>query len=302
MDNERALRLFVSVVEENSISRGGARLNIPQSSASRMIAALERNLGAKLLQRSTRSLHLTEAGDLYFERARKIVTDFDEAASAVRNISGAPSGLLRVAAPASFGRRYIAPYLPEFSTLYPKIEFGLSLSDSIEDLIGHGFDVALRLGDLPDSNLISSRVAGSISIVCASPAYLSASNDLSNPRHLQSHNCLLFRGNLGKNNWSFQNGDTKEAIQVGGSFYCNNGDAILASAIAGLGVALLPEWMVQEHLETGQLRSVLSNFRLSPPVSPIQAVFSHRQHIPAKTRVFVSFLRDKIAAQAWVRK
>ena len=123
MNNERALRLFVSVVEENSISKGGARLSIPQSSASRMIAALEAGLGAKLLQRSTRSLHLTEAGALYFERARQIVTDLDEAAAAVRNISGAPSGLLRVAAPASFGRRYITPFLPAFSALYPPLEF-----------------------------------------------------------------------------------------------------------------------------------------------------------------------------------
>ncbi len=301
MNNERALRLFVSVVEENSISKGGARLSIPQSSASRMIAALEAGLGAKLLQRSTRSLHLTEAGALYFERARQIVTDLDEAAAAVRNISGAPSGLLRVAAPASFGRRYITPFLPEFSALYPQIEFGLSLSDSVEDLIGHGFDVALRLGDLPDSNLISRRLAGSISIVCASPTYLAANSNPTQLKNLQSHNCLLFRANPGKNTWAFQQNGKEVNIKVGGSFYCNNGDAILAAALSGLGVALLPEWMVQEHLQTGQLRAVLPEFRSNPPVSPIQAVFAHRQHIPLKTRIFVTFLREKIAAQAWAR-
>ena len=202
MDNELALRLFVAVVEENSISKGGARLNVPQSSASRLLTRLEENLGTRLLQRSTRSLKLTEAGRIYFERARQIATALDEASAAVRDLSGTPAGLLRVTAPSGFARQYISPHLVEFSSLYPEINLGLSLQDTVEDLASLGYDVAIRFGALPDSGLVARNIAGSALVACASPAYLEHHGAPQQVTDLETHNCLCFRSNPGKNRWN----------------------------------------------------------------------------------------------------
>jgi DNA-binding transcriptional LysR family regulator len=301
MDNELALRLFVSVVEANSFSKGGARLNVPQSSASRIISHLEERLGARLLHRSTRNLTLTEAGQIYYERATRIATELDEAAEAVREVSAAPAGLLRVMAPATFARKFIAPRLQEFHTLYPDITIGLLLSDSVEDMIGLGYDVAIRLGDLQDSSLIASRIAGSTSLICASPEYLRMNGAPKTVQDLKGHNCLQFRSNHGENTWRFRSNGTDHAVQVSGSFFSNNGDAILAAALSGLGICYLPEWMVHEHLETGALQLVLPDLNLETGVTPIQAVASYRLHTPAKQRVFVGFLREKLSVLPWVR-
>lgn len=302
MDNELALRLFVSVVEESSFSRGGARLGVPQSSASRMISMLEERLGARLLQRSTRKLTLTEAGQIYFERASRIVTELNEAAEAIRNISAAPVGLLRVSAPASFGRLYIAPALPAFHTLYPEVTIGLLLSDQIEDMIGLGYDVAIRLGELKDSSLVARRLVGSTSVLCASPDYLKAHGKPQSVDDLGQHNCLQFRTNPGSNTWRFMKGKAEYKVQVSGSLFTNNGDAILAAAVAGLGICYLPELMVHTYLKDGGLRLVLPGFALKGAVTPIQAVAGYSQFVPAKQRVFVDFLREHLSSMPWAKR
>jgi DNA-binding transcriptional LysR family regulator len=219
----------------------------------------------------------------------------------VRGVSAAPAGLLRVLAPATFAQKFIAPGLQEFHTLYPDITIGLLLSDSVEDIIGLGYDLAIRLGDLQDSSLISSRIASSRSRICASPQYFSMNGIPQKVQDLTGHNCLQFRSNHGKNTWRFRSNGTDHAIQVSGSFFSNNGDAILAACLAGLGICYLPEWMVHEHLETGALQLVLPDLNLEAEVTPIQAVASYRQHTPAKQRVFVDFLRKKLSVLPWVR-
>lgn len=299
MDNERALRLFVKVVEANSISQGGARLNIPQSSASRMILQLEERLGARLLQRSTRKLTLTEAGEIYFERASRIVTELDEAAEAIRDLNAAPTGFLRVSAPSAFGRLCIAPLLAEFRASYPDISIGLSLSDNVVDMIAQGYDVAIRMGALPDSNLIASRLAGGVSIVCASPDYIRARGMPVSPEDLRHHNCLQFRTNPGQNTWRFQVQEKIYNIQVSGSLFADSGDALLSAAVSNLGVCSLPQWLLQTHLDSGALLPILTEYRVKNDVTPIQAISGYRQHIPAKQRVFISFLREKFSAMSW---
>lgn len=301
MDNERALRLFVSVVEMNSFSQGGARLGMPQSSASRMISLMEERLGARLLQRSTRKLTLTEAGEIYFERAAKIVTELDAAAEAIRNINAAPAGLLRVSAPSAFGRVCIAPLLREFHTIHPDVSIGLALSDSVVDMIGMGYDVAIRMGSLPDSNLIASRLTGAMSLVCASPAYLRANGTPMSPNDLKRHNCLQFRTNPGQNKWSFKGETGGSVIQINGSLFADSGDALLAAAVFGLGVCFLPQWLLQPHLDSGELLPVLSDYVPADDITPIQAVSGYRKHIPAKQRVFTSFLREKLATLPWAK-
>lgn len=299
MDNELTLRLFVTVVEENSVSKGGARLNVPQSSASRLLSRLEENLGTRLLQRSTRSLQLTEAGRIYFERARQIVTALDEASAAVRDLSGTPSGLLRVTAPAGFARQYIAPHLVEFSSLYPEINLGLSLQDTVEDLVSLGYDIAIRFGALPDSGLVARNLAGSTLVACASPAYLDQHGAPEQVADLAARNCLCFRSNPGKNSWSFTLGDQSQSVKVGGSMYSNNGDALMAAALSGYGIIMQPSWTVQIALDSGQLVRILPDHQHGPSSIPIHAVFAHKQHLPPKTRVFVEFITRKIRANTW---
>jgi len=299
MDNELALRLFVTVVEENSVSRGGARLNVPQSSASRLLSRLEENLGTRLLQRSTRSLQLTEAGRIYFERARQIVTALDEASAAVRDLSGTPSGLLRVTAPAGFARQYIAPHLVEFSSLYPEINLGLSLQDTVEDLVSLGYDVAIRFGALPNSGLVARNLAGSALVACASPAYLDQHGAPEKVADLATRNCLCFRSNPGKNSWSFSLGGQSQSVKVSGSMYSNNGDALIAAAVSGYGIVMQPSWTVQTALDSGQLVRILLDQQHGPASIPIHAVFAHKQHLPPKTRVFVEFITQKIRANIW---
>lgn len=301
MDNELALRLFVSVVEETSFSKGGARLGVPQSSASRMITKLEERLGARLLQRSTRKLTLTEAGQIYFERATMIVTELDAASEAIRNISSAPKGLLRVSASAPFGRLIIAPALKEFHALYPDVTFGLYLSDTVEDIIGLGYDVAIRLGDLQDSSLIARHLANSALLICASPSYLQTHGMPQSPEDLKNHNCLQFRKNPGQNTWRFLTDGVQTDIQVSGSLFANNGEALLSAAVSGLGISLLPEWMVHTCLDEEKLQLVLPDFALANPSLPIHAVAGYRQHVPAKQRVFIDFLHKYLSAMPWNR-
>lgn len=299
MDNELALRLFVSVVDENSISKGGARLGVPQSSASRMLSRLEDRLDARLIQRSTRRLQLTEAGRIYYERARQIVTELDEAALAIRDLTNAPVGLLRVAAPASFAKRFIAPYLAEFRAEFPGVTFGLSLTDRMEDLIGQGFDIAIRLGQLPDSSLVATRLASAVSYVCASPAYLETHGAPADVADLANHDCLLFRGSPGSNVWRIEQDGVVHEVRATGPLYCDNGEGILSAALSGLGICVLPVWLLDQHMESGQLVPVFGKARSQTSASPIQAVMAHRQHIPAKTRTFVEFLRGKLGAHGW---
>lgn len=299
MDNELALRLFVSVVEANSFSQGGARLGVPQSSASRMISRMEERLGARLLQRSTRKLTLTEAGVIYFERAARIVTELNEAAEAIREINAEPAGLLRVLAPTSFARLHIVPNLKSFHVLYPDIEIGLSLSDKIVDMIGLGYDVAIRMGELQDSNLIASRLVGSRSLVCASPDYLKTHGHPQTFEDLTAHNCVQFRTNPGLNTWCFTQGNEETEVQVSGKFFADSGDALLAATVSGLGICQLPTWLVQPYLDSGELQKLFPDYQDGASATPIQAVAGYRQHVPSKQRVFVAHLREHLQAQPW---
>jgi DNA-binding transcriptional LysR family regulator len=299
MDTEAAIRLYVSVVEEGSFSRGGMRLGVAQSSTSRIIAKLETKLGVQLLQRSTRSITLTEAGAIYFERVKKILTELDEATDVIQDISAAPSGLLRITAPASFGRQFVAPYFQEFNQLYPDITIGLSLADAVEDVVKLGYDVAIRLGELSDSGLIAKLLTKSTSTVCASPAYLVENGTPQNVDELRNFNCLQFRSDPGENKWSFIREEKIHDIKVSGSFFSNNGDALLAAAHAGLGIVYLPDWMVGGSLEDGSLVRVLPDYQLNSKATPIHALFAHRSHTPAKVRAFTTFLKAKLSVAIW---
>jgi DNA-binding transcriptional LysR family regulator len=299
MDQSFAMRLFVRVVEEESFSKAGSRMGIAQSSASRYVAALETELGTQLLQRSTRKLNLTEAGRIYYERARRIVVDIDDVYLAVRRLSDDPSGVLRVATPASFGRRHIAPLLAEFYARYPKIKIGLSLSDSIQDVIGEGFDLAIRFGKLVDSSLIAKRLTACRSVVCAHPEYIKETGAPREPDDLERHNCLTFRALPGQNIWHFERKGEVFSVSASGSLYADSGDALLAAAVSRLGIVHLPSWVVAADIEGGRLVPLLEDYTVMPKATPIHAVFAHNRHLAPKVRVFVDFLNEKFADRNW---
>lgn len=299
MDQTFAMRVFLKVVEEGSFSKAAERMGITQSSASRNISALEQELDVQLLQRSTRKLNLSEAGRIYFERAGQIIADLDDAHLALKHMNSTPSGLLRVAAPAAFGLRQIAPLLGEFHAQYPEVKIGLSLNDGVEDFLGGGFDLAIRFGKLSDSALIASQLATSHSVICASPAYLKRAGEPQNPDELEEHNCLTFRTSPGHNSWNFEAQGKTKSVPVSGSLYADNADALLQAAISGLGVIQLPVWMVASEIKKGSLEPVLTGFDLLPKTSPIHAVFAHREHLAAKIRVFIGFLKDNFKTNSW---
>lgn len=299
MDQAFAMRVFVQVVDEGSFSKAAPGVGITQSSASRYISALEAELGVQLLHRSTRKLNLTEAGQIYYERSLQIINDMDEANLAVRRLNAVPSGILRVTAPSDFGRSYIAPYLAEFYELYPEIIIGLSLSDSVDDVIGAGFDLAIRFGNLKDTSLIAKRLASSRSIVCAHPAYLKRYNTPQAPNDLATHNCLTYRTTHGTNIWHFERDGKSFAAEASGSLYADSGSTLRAAAVAGLGIIQLPSWVVAPEIESGNLVPILQDYDLIPNSSPIHAVFAHKLHLAPKVTVFMEFLKDRFKKLNW---
>lgn len=299
MDQSFAMRLFMHVVEEGSFSKAGPRVGITQSSVSRGISALEKQLGVQLIQRSTRKLNLTEAGKIYYERVRQIIADMDDANLAVRRLSATPSGHLRVTAPAAFGRCYIAPYLNEFYTLYPQIKIGLSLNDNIDDVIGAGFDLAIRFGNLDDSSLIAKRLASSHSIVCAHPDYLERTGTPKTPEDLIHHNCLTYRMTPGHNIWHFEHDGKSHSVQASGSLYADTGDALLAAATSALGIIQLPSWVVAQGINNGTLVPILQEYELIPKTTPIHAVFAHKSLLATKVTVFIEFLKSRFKDYNW---
>jgi len=293
MDQAFAMRVFVQVVDEGSFSKAAPRVGITQSSASRYISKLEAELGVQLLQRSTRKLNLTEAGQIYYERSLQIIHDMEETNLAVRRLNAVPGGILRVTAPSVFGRCYIAPYLNEFYELYPEIVIGLSLSDTVDDVIGAGFDLAIRFGNLKDTSLIAKRLASSRSIVCAHPEYLKRNNTPQTPADLANHNCLIFRTTPGTNTWHFKSDGNTFAVEVSGSLYADSGETLQAAAAAALGVVQLPSWVVAPEIENKNLVPILEKFDLIPNSTPIHAVFAHKLHLAPKVTVFMDFLKDR---------
>lgn len=299
MDHSFALRLFVKVVEEGSFSKAGPLLGVTQSSASRTISALEQSLKTQLIQRSTRKLNLTEAGRIYFDRACRIIEDINEANLAVKRLNATPVGLLRVTAPASFGRLHLAPLLAPFHDLCSEVEIGLSLSEDIQDIVGAGFDLAIRFGTLSDSGLIVKHLATSRSVICAHPAYLEQAGTPQIPNDLIDHNCLLFRTTPGRNIWHFERAGKTYSIAATGSLFADTGDALLAAALSGLGMVHLPVWMVAPDIAAGQLVSVLQDYTLLPNTTPIQAVFAHNRYPTPKARAFIDFLKAQYGMQDW---
>jgi DNA-binding transcriptional LysR family regulator len=282
------MALFVEVVNARSFRRAAQTIGVPNSTLSRRISGLEKAIGLRLLHRTTRKIEPTEAGQLYFERCRRIVEEARLAHEQLGEMLAQPSGVLRVSLPVDFATTYLAPQLAEFSRRYPGIDFEFDLTPRRVDLVGEPFDVAIRMGELPDSTLIARKLAELPRHLYASPRYLELSGQPSEPTDLERHECLCFaRGDA----WTLCDGAQSVEVAVGGRFRLNSIGMMRRLATLDLGIAMLAEAIVAEDLADGRLRRVLPQWQATP--ISVHAVTETRL-LPAKTQRFIEFLSERL--------
>lgn len=287
MDTLKAMRVFAAVADVGSFAAAAERLGTSRASVTRHVALLERHLGVRLLQRSTRRLALTEAGNAYRERCEQILNWVDEAEAAVGSGQRAPQGTLRVSAPVSFGVRYLAPAVTAFLARFENIEIDLVLSDRRVNLVEEGFDVAVRIATYLEPGLVARRLSSSRLRVCAARTYLQRHGEPSEPVALKAHHCLLYTHSP-QNVWRFKRSGQIYNVAVSGRLRANSGGALLAAAQEGLGLILQPAFIVDEAIAAGRLHPVLRDY--DPGEIGIYAVYASRKFLPPKVRTFVDFL------------
>ena len=295
-DALQEITVFAKIVGTGSLSAAARDLGISPAVVSRRLAALEARLGVRLVNRTTRSLHLTDEGAAYYETCSRVISDIEEADAAVSAGRADPRGTLRVALPASFGNQHVAPLVPRFAERYPDVQLALSLSDRTVNVVEEGFDLAIRIADLADSSLAARKLAPNRRVVCASPAYLRRHGAPRTPEDLTKHNCLATDFAM---NWDYRDPDGKPgSVRVAGRYACDNWEVLREWALAGLGVALKSTWDVRRHLEEGRLVSLLPGYTFATDVA-IYAVYPHRRHLPAKTRAFIEFLAESFGPEPY---
>ncbi|MBI1776272.1 MAG: LysR family transcriptional regulator [Proteobacteria bacterium] len=292
MDRLSAMEAFLRVAETRSFTEAARRLSLSKSLVSRQVAALEAELGARLFHRTTRSLTLTEAGERYYAATQRIVAEIEEAKLSVSKLQTAPRGRLRVNAPMSFGFLHLAPALPDFLARYPEVEIDMAMNDRFVDLVEEGFDVAVRIGRLADSSLVARKLAPMRRTLSASPAYLERSGVPKTPDDLEGHDCLCYSNLTRSEEWRFVGTDGRPwSVEVEGRFRVNNGDALRAAALKGLGIVNLPSFIVGGDLQAGALVSLLAEY--IPQDTAIYAVHPHARHLSPKVRAFSDFLAER---------
>ena len=297
-DPLQVFRIFLRLAQHRSFSKVAELENVHVSSVSRRIEVLEAQLGIRLFNRTTRSVSLTPPGRAYLLRVEALLEGFDAARAEADTASTQLAGSLRIAAPVSFARLYLAPVLTKFSRRYPAIEMTVLTSNEISNLIEEEFDLGIRIGGLRSSTLTVRRLARVSRILCASPGYLESRGVPRKPTDLREHRCLLSDYGRGGTRWYFRksrgpSNTRASAVAVSGPLRSNHGDVIARAAVDGLGVALLPSWLVRDELASGALVTVLESFRwdvASNRERHIQVVFPARKSLGQRARVFVDFL------------
>lgn len=294
------LLVFARVVDAGGFSAAAAELGLSKSAVSKQIARLEDRLGTRLLNRTTRTLSLTEAGTAFYERCLDVAAAAQAAEATVQHLAAAPRGELRINAPMSFGVRHIAPAVPDFLERYPELSVDLVLNDRMVDLVEEGFDVGVRIGAMTDSSLVARRLAPARRVLCAAPAYLARAGRPRTPEALRGHDCVGYSYLSSGTHWRFRHSSLGERrVRVGGRLKGNNGDALLAAVVGGAGLALSPTFIVCDELRSGALEAVLTDWQILPEIE-VSAVFPASRNLPLKVRVFVDFLAERFAGTpAW---
>jgi len=289
MDRLECVRMFVAVMETGSFARAAGRLRTSPGQASKRVSRLEAELGVRLLNRTTRALATTEAGQAYFERMRVLLADFDAVEDAVRNVSGTPRGRLRITAPISFGTTQLAPVLVDFARQFPQIELDVSFSDRVVSLVDEGYDIAVRIGSPADSSLIARHLCEARIAVCASETYLLEHPEPDVPADLASHDCIIDTNFREPGIWAFREQDGGQTvIEISGRLHFSNADVALTAAEAGLGIARAPSFIAGPRFRDGRLVPLLREFEPQPLA--IYALYPPGRHLAIKVRVFVDFL------------
>ncbi len=297
----KQIESFVSVAQRGSLTAAAHAEGVAPAVIGRRIDALEERLGVKLMVRTTRRLSLTHEGSAFLEDCQRLLADLNNAEASVSAGGVKASGHLRITAPAGFGRRHVAPLVPAFITLHPDVSLSLNLSDRIVDIVNEGVDCAIRVGDLPDSNLVSVRLADNRRLCVAAPGYLQRHGAPAAPADLMRHQCLTLSSDASQTRgWAFSVDGQVTHLRPSGRLDCSDGQVLHQWCLQGLGIAWRSTWEVQQDVAEGRLRAVLEDF--AAPPNGIYAVFTQRKHLPLRVRLWIDHVRQTYASPAyWAR-
>ncbi|HEY8003028.1 MAG TPA: LysR substrate-binding domain-containing protein [Phenylobacterium sp.] len=294
MDRFDEMNAFAAVADARSFTQGARRLGVSSAQVSKLVARLENRLGARLLNRTTRDVSLTDTGRAYLERARALLEDFEALEGSVRDQSG-PRGLLKISAPVSFGASQLTPALLDFAAAYPEVSLDVSSTDRMVNLVEEGFDVGVRIGQLADSSVIARKLAAVRMVTCAAPAYLHAAGTPAIPEDLVRHEAILDTNVRDPTVWTYGSPSDRIEVRVHGRLRFGGADACVAAARRGLGITRTPAFAAADDLRAGRLEALLCAFE--PQLIHVHAVYPHARHLAAKVRVFVDFLARRYAGE-----
>jgi DNA-binding transcriptional LysR family regulator len=290
MDRIEAMQAFVAVAELNGFAPAARRLKLSPSAVTRLIAALEQRLNARLLQRTTRSVALTDVGARYLERAKRILADIDEAERAAEGERMRPAGRLVVSAPVGFGRLHVSPVMSAYLKRHVEVTGELRLEDRMINLVEDGVDLAVRIGELSDSTLVARQVGTMRRIVVASPAYLKARGEPKRPQDISSHSTIQFGATAGLSDWRFAEDGREVRVNIAPRFLTNSADAAIQYAVAGGGLTRVLAYQAADALTRGRLKIVLQKFEL--PAFPVSIVYPTSRLLSAKVRTFIDLVAE----------
>lgn len=301
IDNLSLLRAFVAVVESRSFSEAARRMRVVPSTISKHVSTLEARIRAQLIIRSTTNLSVTELGEHFYQRCVAILEQVEEAEYEVGSYNAEPQGILRISAATVFSLKHLGPIFARFLDKYPKVTIESNLSVATADMVGEGFDVAIRITSNLEPGLIAVKLAANSRIFCAAPSYLEKAGTPLTAADLEKHNCLIVRGMTQLSRWSIRNLHGEfESINVSGNFVSDNGDLVRQMLVAGLGIGHLARFMVQDHLDSGELVEIFPDSRVI--ASNIYAVYPERRNLPLKTRAFIDHLKSEFKTlPSWAR-
>ena len=295
MDRLEAMRVLLTAVETGSLSAAGRELGIPLPTVSRKVSALEALIKTRLLQRSTRNLTLTDAGRAYVEACKRILSDVDEAERAAAGEYSAPQGDLVITAPIVFGRLHVLPVVTEFLKAYPDVDVRLIFGDSVVNLLEDHIDLAVRVGELPDSSLVATGIGHIRLVVCGSPRYLADRGRPTRIEELSGHDCISFEGLTSADGWRFASGNDDVTVPIHSRLIVSTADAAIAAAVEGAGLTRVLCYQVADAVQAGELQIVLDDFEPAP--WPVSLVYAGRGRLPLKLRAFLDFARERLRAR-----
>ncbi|MDT8388432.1 MAG: LysR family transcriptional regulator [Thiogranum sp.] len=295
MDDLRRMVIFSHVVEAKSFSAAARRLGIAKSAVSRHISLLEKSVGVRLLNRTTRRLNVTEIGETYYQSCARIVAEAEDATRRISRLQDQLSGTLRVTSPIIFGNRYIAPLLADFMRLHPSLNIELLLEDQLVDMVESGIDVGIRVGWLKDSGLVARKIGDSPRLLCASPDYIERRGKPEKPEQLSEHDSIIFTLLPTPYRWCFVKNRKEKRIQVKGQVKTNNADAVRSFLVNGAGMAILSDFLVADDIKAGRLVQLLPDYDCGS--AGIYAVFMDRRYQQLKVRLFIDFVNQELGTR-----